>query len=320
MSILNPTQLETVDYGTQGFNDIYSTNFQKLNDYLSKFEDLWNDSAEDWNILRYDSSSGKWIKDTTANLGVQLNDSLAKNDLSNVDDQVILDKLKNVDGDGSGLDADLLDGNDSSYYTDSSNIQYDNSSSGLSSTNVKSAIDELDSNLDSHLSDTSNPHNVIANQIDYDNSSSGLSSTNVQDAIDEVESKIDSIEDGTITVGNADKLDNKEASDFANVDLSNVNSSDVLDKQRNILTKTEDYTTSGDKDEIILADASSNSITITLTTSENVIAIIKKIDNSANSVTITPDSGTIDGENSVSLDSQYEVVRLACDGTNWWKI
>lgn len=45
---------------------------------------------------------------------------LAKKALSNVSDSSILTKLKNVDGSGSGLDADLLDGHDSSYFATAS--------------------------------------------------------------------------------------------------------------------------------------------------------------------------------------------------------
>jgi len=37
MAILNPTQLETATYGTVGWNAIYSSNFQKINDYLRRF-------------------------------------------------------------------------------------------------------------------------------------------------------------------------------------------------------------------------------------------------------------------------------------------
>ena len=214
--IYEPTQLEGCDLGTVGWNAIYSSNFQKLNDYLAKFEDLWNSTPDNWNILRYDSSTSKWIKDTIANLSTQLESYLAKVDLSNVDDNTILTKLLNVDGSGSNLDADLLDGQDSSYYTNSSNIDYDNTTSGLTATNVQAAIDELDG-------------------------------------------KIDDIESGDITVGNADRLDGKHASDLAYKDLSNVR----ITKK----TITSDYTTT-ESDCYIFADASSGNISITLTTIE----------------------------------------------------
>jgi hypothetical protein len=37
---------------------------------------------------------------------------------------------------------------------------YDNSTSGLTATNVQAAIDELVTNLGNHTSDTNNPHNT----------------------------------------------------------------------------------------------------------------------------------------------------------------
>lgn len=57
-------------------------------------------------------------------------------------------------------------------------VPYNNGSSGLSATNVQTAIDEL-----AAFSDTDDQ---TAAEVPYSNSSSGLSATNVQDAIDEV--------------------------------------------------------------------------------------------------------------------------------------
>jgi len=48
---------------------------------------------------------------------------------------------------GTAADATLLDGKLPSYYTTAANITYDNSISGLTSTNVQNAIDELVTNL-----------------------------------------------------------------------------------------------------------------------------------------------------------------------------
>jgi hypothetical protein len=47
---------------------------------------------------------------------IDMLDNLAKADLSNVDSQVVIDKVKENDGAGSGLDADLLDGKQGSDY------------------------------------------------------------------------------------------------------------------------------------------------------------------------------------------------------------
>lgn len=64
MSTLNPTTLETADYGTTGWNAIYSSNFQKINTYLAKIQDAWDTSVSKTNgdILIYNSSSGTWIR------------------------------------------------------------------------------------------------------------------------------------------------------------------------------------------------------------------------------------------------------------------
>ncbi len=46
--------------------------------------------------------------------------SFANTSLSNVDDTTVLNKIKNVDGSGSGLDADLLDGYEASSFANTS--------------------------------------------------------------------------------------------------------------------------------------------------------------------------------------------------------
>jgi hypothetical protein len=45
---------------------------------------------------------------------------------------------------------------------------------------------------------------------------------------------------------------------------------------------------------------------------------IKKICPSANTVTITPPSGTIDGAASKVLTVQYQSITVVCDGTNYF--
>ena len=341
MSILSPTNLETADYGTVGWNAIYSSNFQKLNDYLAKFEDLWNDTAADWNLLRYDSSISKWVKvviediskhlrksivsitanytvdnnneviladatsaaititlpDPSTNSGKELiiqkidstintvtlqpstgniegstsislsrqyetiilcsdgneykiiskRDNFALFDLSNVDDSTILNKIKNVDGSGSGLDADTVDG----YET--------------STTSAANSIP---------ISDSNGYLNSWINQ----GSGSGL---------------------------DADLLDGKESTAFEeHITVTNI---------------TADYTSSTNN-EVILADATSATITITLTTASNIKVSVKKIDSSTNTVTIQASSGNIDGQTSITLSNQYESKTLVCDGSNWWII
>lgn len=49
MSILEPSKLETASYGTQGWNAIYSSNFQKLNDELYQ-KITWQKPVKDRNL------------------------------------------------------------------------------------------------------------------------------------------------------------------------------------------------------------------------------------------------------------------------------
>jgi len=86
----------------------------------------------------------------------------------------------------------------------------------------------------------------------------------------------------------------------------------------NVVTKTTNYVAS-DRD-CVLADASAAAIVITLPSPiANAEVIVKKIDATANTVTISPSATeTIDGATSLVLDTQYEAYHLISDGTNWF--
>ena len=64
--------------------------------------------------------------------------------------------------------------------TAASAVTYDGTESGLSATNVQSAIDELAGEI---------PSSFDADEITYDNTTSGLTADDVQEAIDEVNGK-----------------------------------------------------------------------------------------------------------------------------------
>lgn len=88
-----------------------------------------------------------------------------------------------------------------------------------------------------------------------------------------------------------------------------------------IVSKTANYTATS-QDEVILVDATSGNLTITLqaATARGGNSIeIKKIDSSANTVTIqrngTPGTDLIDGASSVVITAQYGIRRLKCDGS-----
>ena len=60
MSILNPSKLETVDYGQQFWQAILTANAQKLNDMFNKIAGLWDGTATNGQTVVYDSALGKF--------------------------------------------------------------------------------------------------------------------------------------------------------------------------------------------------------------------------------------------------------------------
>ena len=79
---------------------------------------------------------------------------------------------------------------------DSDKIGYNNLTSGLTATNVKSAIDELKSDIDNV------PTNPDADDVSYDNTTSGMTADDVQGAIDELKSDIDDITASDVSYSN----------------------------------------------------------------------------------------------------------------------
>lgn len=90
------------------------------------------------------------------------------------------------------------------------------------------------------------------------------------------------------------------------------------------VTKTSNYTVvEADRDKLILVDATSGSVTISLpaaATAGNGFRIsIKKIDSSGNTVTTDANSSeTIDGALTSVLSTQYDTDNLISDGSNWY--
>jgi hypothetical protein len=75
-------------------------------------------------------------------------------------------------------------------------------------------------------------------------------------------------------------------------------------------------------DATVLVDASGGAVTVTLRPArecEQKRVTIKKVDSSANAVTIDADgSETIDGATAKSLASQYNYIELVAEGGAWW--
>jgi hypothetical protein len=156
-----------------------------------------------------------------------------------------------------------------------SEISYDNSTSGLSATNVQTAIDEVEGRVDTaetditnieaktdfitvtqavnldtmesdiatnasglsdHLADTTDAHDASA--ISYVNTTSGLTATEVQSAIDEVEGRVDTAETDIsnietktdfITVTQAVDLDTMESDIATNASDISTNAGAIAD-------------------------------------------------------------------------------------------
>lgn len=82
-----------------------------------------------------------------------------------------------------------------------------------------------------------------------------------------------------------------------------------------------DTATTADRNTILLSDATSASYVQTLplpaTAADGFTIIIKKIDSSANTVTVNGNGGDIDGASTFILVNQYDYLAVICDGTNW---
>lgn len=76
-----------------------------------------------------------------------------------------------------------------------------------------------------------------------------------------------------------------------------------------------------DTDYLILANATSGAITVTLpaaASSEGRVLVVKKTDASGNAVTLDgTGSETIDGATTQALAAQYDALTVVCDGAGW---
>lgn len=94
-------------------------------------------------------------------------------------------------------------------------------------------------------------------------------------------------------------------------------------KDEAVSPQTANYTITS-TDEVVLGDATSGDITITLPLAADVTGrafTIKKVDSSANIVTVDANGAeTIDGTTTFDLAFQYDYVKLLSDGTEWFII
>jgi len=106
-----------------------------------------------------------------------------------------------------------------------------------------------------------------------------------------------------------------------NIDLNNRAVSNPYDVVT-LATKTAAYTLTA-TDSVILADATSAAFTVTLPSAAGIAGrqyTIKKVDSSANAVTIASAAGNIDGAATKILSAQWQAVRVVSDGGNWFVV
>lgn len=114
--------------------------------------------------------------------------------------------------------------------------------------------------------------------------------------------------------------------DFSAAELKTNGSFEFTKSYRTsaVETITASSDTLDDTNFIVLCDCTSNAITVNLPAASGntgLTYVIKKIDSTANTVTIDGSgSETIDDSTTFDLTSQHEVVRIMCDGTEWWII
>lgn len=104
--------------------------------------------------------------------------------------------------------------------------------------------------------------------------------------------------------------------------LEIVNSSDEIIHPNPVIHVNSGFTASTDS--VLLANASAQTMVITLPLAENSVSTkitVKKIDSTANRVTIEPQGAeTIDGASTLELSIPNLSATIVCDGFNWYVI
>ena len=109
------------------------------------------------------------------------------------------------------------------------------------------------------------------------------------------------------------------------INVANVAASSIANSGPvavSLISRTANYTAAGET--VILCDATSGNITITLPAASGVsgrLYVVKKTDASANTVTIDGSgSETIDGATTVALASQHHYRGIVSNGSNWFVV
>jgi len=168
-------------------------------------------------------------------------------------------------------------------------------------------------------------------QVTFDAKGRATSASNVSISIapSQINAAIpnSSLANSSLTIGNVTISLGGTATSIGNLTLSNVTitsgSISNIAIGAAITTKNTAYTATA-SDETILANVSAGAFAITLPTAVGATGktyCIKKIDSSANAVTVnTTSSQTIDGATSRLLTNQYDAIQVQGDGSNWFII
>ena len=183
-------------------------------------------------------------------------------------------------------DADSSGG---SEIKDASDVDYDNTSSGLTATDTQAAIDEVNEKVENISQD--------ASEISYDNTNSGLIATNTQGAIDELNTKVNNIPDavvpkGTVAFANLPSLASVEVGWMYNI-------SDDF-------TTTSDFVTLGVNEK---AGSNVYCIEVSGTKKWDVFAVADSIavDQTYNATSTNPQSGTAVAQAIAGLSGHYTI-------------
>lgn len=147
-------------------------------------------------------------------------------------DKTIIGSINEIYADITGGGTDI----------DADNIDYDNTTSGLTATNVQDAIDEIASG-----------GAVVASAVGYTNTSSGLSATDVQDAIDEVNGKFGGSQIRYDSTSQAMQYSADGGTTWANFKSAlSIDEVESADTAATAYTETLTYTFEHDHDEVLL--------------------------------------------------------------------
>lgn len=148
---------------------------------------------------------------------------------------------------------------------DANQVDYDNSTSGLTATDTQAAIDEVEGRVDTiegqtYVNSFNSRTGAVspaasdydANQIDYDNASSGLAATDAQAAIDEIDTTLDSHTSASSGVHGVtgDVVGTTDTQDLSNKAIINPSR---LDVKKDTLANLETYATTASDGQLCYA-------------------------------------------------------------------